>query len=79
MARQFFRHYENPRDWLTVFRAVLQLPGTVIRDGDALRVVLHAPDQPRVRRALAAMLDEINQQNPRLFGTGPNVTFGVAA
>lgn len=79
LARQFFRHYENPRDWLTVFRAVLQLPGTVTRDGDALRVVLKAPDQPRVRRALAAMLDEINQQRPRLFGTGPNVTFGLAA
>lgn len=78
LARQFFRHYQNPRDWLTVFRAVLQLPGTVTRAGDALRVVLKAPDQPRVRRALAAMLDEINQKGPRLFGTGPNVTFALA-
>jgi hypothetical protein len=78
LARQFFRHYQNPRDWLTVFRAVLQLPGTVTRAGDALRVVLKTPDQPRVRRALAAMLDEINQQGPRLFGTGPNVTFALA-
>ena len=78
LARQFFRHYQNPRDWLTVFRAVLQLPGTVTRAGDALRVVLKTPDQPRVRRALAAMLDEINQKGPRLFGTGPNVTFALA-
>jgi len=78
LARQFFRHYQNPRDWLTVFRAVLQLPGTVTRAGDALRVVLKAPDQPRVRRALAAMLNEINHKGPRLFGTGPNVTFALA-
>lgn len=78
LARQFFRHYQNPRDWLTVFRAVLQLPGTVTCAGDALRVVLKAPDQPRVRRALATMLDEINQKGPRLFGTGPNVTFALA-
>lgn len=78
LARHFFRHYHNPRDWLTVFRAVLQLPGTVTRAGDGLRVVLKAPDQPRVRRALAAMLDDINHKGPRLFGTGPTLTFALA-
>lgn len=76
LARRFFQHYENPRDWLTIFRAVLQLPGTVTLDRDGgLRVALKAPDRPRVRRALAAMLEDINRMDGRLFGVGPKLTF----
>lgn len=80
LARRFFQHYENPRDWLTIFRAVLQLPGTVTLDGDGgLRVALKPPDRPRVRRALAAMLDDINRMDGRLFGEGPKLTFVLAS
>jgi hypothetical protein len=80
LARRFFRHYEDPRDWLTIFRAVLQLPGSVAIDAAGhLRVVLHPPDRPRVRRALAAMLDEINAMEGRLFGDGPILTFALAS
>ena len=27
LARRFPRHYQNPRDWLPIFRSLLQLPG----------------------------------------------------
>ena len=77
LARHFFRHYQNPRDWL-VFRAVLHLPGSVRFDGARVRVTLRSPDQPRVRRALAAMLDDINRMDARLFGTGPTLRFELA-
>ena len=79
LARHFFRHYKDPRDWLTVFRAILHLPGAVRRDGDHVRVTLRSPDSPRVRRALAAMLDDINRTEARLFGTGPRLRFELAA
>jgi len=79
LARHFFRHYQDPRDWLTVFRAVLHLPGSVMRDGESVRVTLRPPDQPRVHRALAAMLDDINRTDPRLFGAGPTLRFVLAA
>ena len=46
LARHFFRHYKDPRDWLTVFRAVLHLPGAVRRDGDHVRVTLR-PSFPK--------------------------------
>ena len=78
LARHFFRHYRDPRDWLTVFRAVLHLPGAVRRDGDHVRVTLQPPDPPRVRRALAAMLDDINRTDVRLLGTGPILRFELA-
>ncbi|MEP6695112.1 MAG: putative transposase [Chloroflexota bacterium] len=80
LGRRFFRHYNDPRDWLTIFRSVLQLSGHVTMAGpDRLRVVLRPPDQPRVRRAVAAMLEEINGMNGRLFGDGPILTFELAA
>jgi len=80
LARRFFRHYTDPRDWLTIFRSVLQLSGRVMVDeAGGLRVALRPPDQPRVRRALHAMLEEINAMDGRLFGDGPKLTFVLAA
>ena len=79
LARRFFRQYTDPRDELTIFRSVLQLSGRVMVDGTGgLRVALRPPDQPRVRRALHATLEEINAMDGRLFGDGPKLTFVLA-
>jgi hypothetical protein len=78
LARRFFRHYEDPRDWLTIFRSLLQLPGTLSQQPDGtIDVHLRAPDQPRIRRALVAFLAEVNDLPPRMFGTGPALRFAV--
>ena len=78
LARRFFTHYQDPRDWLTIFRALLHLPGTLSQRADGtVSVQLRAPDQPRVRRALVEFLTEINDLNPRMFGTGPLLHFAV--
>ena len=78
LARRFFRHYQDPRDWLTIFRSLLQLPGNLSQQPDGtICVRLRAPDQPRIRRALVDFLAEINSLNPRMFGTGPALQFEV--
>jgi transposase len=78
LARRFFRHYPDPRDWLTIFRALLHLPGDLSQQPDGTVCVhLRAPDQPRIRRALVTFLAEINDLNPRMFGTGPALQFAV--
>lgn len=78
LARRFFRHYEDPRDWLTVFRSLLHLPGSLSQQPDGtVSVHLRAPDQPRIRQALVAFLAEINDLEPRMFGTGPVLQFAV--
>jgi len=78
LARRFFRHYQDPRDWLTIFRSLLQLPGSLTQRQDGtIDVHLHAPDQPRIHRALVAFLTDINALNPRLFGAGPALRFQV--
>lgn len=78
LARRFFRHYQDPRDWLTIFRSLLHLPGDLSQHPDGTVCVhLRAPDQPRIRRALVEFLAEINDLNPRMFGTGPALHFAV--
>jgi hypothetical protein len=78
LARRFFRHYQNPRDWLTIFRSLLHLPGMLSQAADGtVSVYLRPPDPPRVRRAMRAFLDEVNALNPRMFGTGPALHFEI--
>jgi|BarGraNGADG00312_1021997.scaffolds.fasta_scaffold17448_1 Transposase DDE domain len=78
LARRFFRHYQDPRDWLTIFRSLLQLPGVLRQEADGtIAVLLQAPDQPRIHRALVAFLADINDGHPRMFGTGPALRFEV--
>jgi len=78
LARRFFRHYQDARDWLTIFRSLLQLPGSLSQQRDGtIRVDLQAPDQPRIHRALGAFLAEINDLNPRMFASGPALRFRV--
>lgn len=78
LARRFYRHYQDPRDWLTIFSALLHLPGELSQQPNGtVRVQLRAPDQPRIRQALVAFLAEINALEPRMFGTGPALEFGV--
>lgn len=76
LGQRFFQHYQDPRDWLTIFRSVLHLPGIVAVDPDGrVRVTLQAPDRPCVRRTLAGMLEDINRLDGRLFSDGPTLTF----
>jgi len=75
LARCFFRHYADPRDWLTMFRAILHLPGRIACVDGTIRIDLRAPDQPRVRQALAATLEAINHLNGRAFGDGEKLVF----
>jgi len=78
LARRFFQHYQDPRDWLTIFRSLLQLPGVLRQEADGtIAVQLQAPDHPRIQRALVAFLQDINGLHPRMFGTGPALRFEV--
>jgi transposase len=77
LARKFFRHYQDPRDWLTIFRSFFQLSGTISYAGNQLMVELRAPDRPHIRRALEATIEELNTIDSKLFGVGPKLVFTV--
>jgi transposase len=77
LARKFFLHYRDPRDWLTIFRSLFHLSGSITYEEDTVLVELEAPDRPNVRQALEATIQELNPMESRLFGTGPRLVFSV--
>ena len=77
LAQRFFRHYQDRRDWLTIFRSFLQLSGSIAYQDDHIAVQLCAPDRPHVVQALEAMIQEVNQMGGRLFGNGPKLFFSL--
>ena len=58
-----------------MFRAILHLPGRIACVDGTIRIDLKPPDQPKVRQALAATLEAINQLNGRAFGDGEKLVF----
>ena len=77
LARKFFRHYRDLRDWLTIFRSFFHLSGSITYKEDMLVVELDAPDRPHIRQALHATIQELNPMESRLFGTGPKLVFAL--
>ena len=77
LARKFFRHYRDLRDWLTIFRSLFHLSGSISYEDDRVLIELEAPDRPHIRRALEATIQELNPIESRLFGTGPRLVFAL--
>jgi hypothetical protein len=77
LARKFFRHYRDVRDWLTIFRSFFHLSGSITYQDDKVLVELDAPDRRHIRQALEATIQELNPMESRLFGTGPKLVFAL--
>jgi hypothetical protein len=77
LALRFLVHYDRAQDVFSVFRSLLHLPGEVRREGPYLHVVLDPPDSPKVATALAALLAELNSEQPRLLDGGPQLCFAL--
>jgi len=76
LALRFNKHYDQRKDLFSVFRSILHLSGEVHRaSAERLDVRLQRPDSPKVAAALDALLQEINQDQPRLLGNGPTLSF----
>ena len=76
LALHFDRYYQNPKDTFSIFRGLLHLPGVIRAAGpDRIEVQLQRPDAPKVAEALAAPLIDLNNQNPRMLGSGPILAF----
>lgn len=75
LAIHFDRFYQNPKDAFSVFRGLLQLPGTVRDVGDHIEVLLQRPDSPKVAEALGSLLADLNTEKPRMPDGGPILAF----
>ena len=79
LAVQFNHHYGQDKDVLSIFRSLFHLPGQVIAvSRDMFEVRLERPKPEKVARALESLVEELNQQSPRMFIDGPLLDFHVS-
>jgi hypothetical protein len=79
LAHRFHQYYQQPKDVLSIFRGVLQLPGEVHPlASDRLEVRLARPHSDKVAQALEGLLRDLNLEHPRLLGDGPILSFTLS-
>ena len=69
----------DPDEVRALTRHLLHQPGTVTFGPEAVSVVISRPDQARVARALALLVEELNAIPTHLPGEPRPVTYGVSA
>ena len=72
-------YLRDNNEYRAITRHLLHLGGTITRTPRAITVTLDPPAAPRIARALALLLDEINATPPRMPGDTRPITYQLAS
>ena len=72
-------YLRDPDEYRAITRNLLHLGGTITRTPREITVTLDPPAAPRIARALSLLLDEINNNPPRMPGDTRPITYQLAA
>ncbi|WP_298446281.1 hypothetical protein, partial [Ferrimicrobium sp.] len=75
LARRINAYLGDDDEYRGITRNLLHLGGTISFGRRGITVHLDRPDQPRLRRALALLIEEINNEPPHLPGDGRPITY----
>jgi len=79
LGNQLNDYLRDPGEYRAITRHLLHLGGTITCTPRAIAVTLDPPAAPRIARALALLLDEINATPPRMPGDTRPITYQLAA
>ena len=79
LGNQLNDYLRDPDEYRAITRHLLHLGGTITRTPRAITVTLDPPAAPRIARALALLLDEINATPPRMPGDTRPITYQLAS
>ncbi len=79
LARSLNAYLEDDDEYRAITRNLLHQPGTIAYSASTITVTLHAPDAPRVTRALGLLCEQLNAAPPRLCGDRRPITYKIAA
>jgi hypothetical protein len=77
LADRLNAYLRDDNEYRTLTRSLFQLHGDLDYRPGAITVTLDPPDSPRLTRALALLIDEINQTPPRLPGDPRPITYKI--
>ena len=72
-------YLRDPDEYRAITRHLLHLGGTITSTPRAITVTLDPPAAPRITRALALLIEEINAAPPRMPGDTRPITYQLAA
>ena len=78
LGNQLNNYLRDNNEYRAITRNLLHLGGTITRTPRAITVTLDPPAAPRIARALALLLDEINNNPPRMPGDTRPITYQLA-
>ncbi len=78
MLDRLIHHYPNPHDARDLLRSFAELSGEIRTTDHGVIVTLDPPDTPIHRRALRALVDDLNTLGATFPGTNVPVTYQVA-
>lgn len=78
LADHLNTHLHDPNEYRRLTRALMQHPGTITYNPDAITVTLDHHHTPRINRALALLLDELNTTPAHMPGDPRPITYHLA-
>jgi len=79
LARRLDTYLSDPDEYRAITRNLLHLGGTITYGRKAITVTLERPHPPRVARALALLIDELNTHPPHPPGDQRAITYQLKA
>jgi hypothetical protein len=79
LARALNAYLQDPDEYRALTRHLLRQPGHIHYTPTLITVTLDPPPAPRVARALALLIEQINQTPPRLAGDRRKIRYELAA
>ncbi len=78
LADHLNTYLHDPNEYRAITRSLMHTGGTITYTPDQITVTLDRPDAPRTTRALACLLEEINNIPPHMPGDPRPITYQLA-
>lgn len=79
LADHLNTYLQDPNEYRRLTRALMQHPGTITYTPDMITVTLDRHHAPRINRALALLLDELNTTPAHIPGDPRPITYQLAS
>ena len=78
LADHLNTYLQDPNEYRAITRTLMHTGGRITYTPDQITVTLDRPDAPRITRALACLLEEINHTPPRMPGDPRPISYQLA-
>ncbi|MGC9222214.1 MAG: putative transposase [Solirubrobacteraceae bacterium] len=79
LARDLNTYLKDPDEYRTITRHLLHQPGHIHYTTNQITVTIEQPHAPRIHRALNLLIDQINNNPPKLAGDHRPITYQTSA